>query len=211
MVCYGVANEVLSFTISKIDKVLYRLENPVFQSAGLFLSGSRCSAAAGNSCPSSEDETCISGRQDTRNEVQHSRTPSALVPKTSVKVGSLISGDAVKAVICHNDAPDDIRGKAFSRHAHNPGYEPDRVTYGIVMEVLGHCCYLTEAEAVFYEMPLKNWVPDEHIYGLVVDLWGIIALRIQKRLGSGMYPKMPTCNSLLSTFLGVRTLAGGCT
>ncbi|KAA8540912.1 hypothetical protein F0562_024950 [Nyssa sinensis] len=34
------------------------------------------------------------------------------------------------------------------RDLQNAGFEPDKVTYSIVMEVLGHCGYLEEAEAV---------------------------------------------------------------
>ncbi|CAA0826467.1 Pentatricopeptide repeat-containing protein [Striga hermonthica] len=52
------------------------------------------------------------------------------------------------------------------------GFEPDKVMYNTVMEVLGHCDYLDEAEAVFAEMKQKNWFPDEPVYGLLVDLWG---------------------------------------
>jgi pentatricopeptide repeat protein len=40
------------------------------------------------------------------------------------------------------------------------------------MEVLGHCGYLEEAEAVFVEIKQKNWVPDEPVYGLLVVQWG---------------------------------------
>ncbi|KAA8542372.1 hypothetical protein F0562_023492 [Nyssa sinensis] len=66
-----------------------------------FLNGSRCNAADGSSCTCSEDETCVSKKQDTRNEVRHVQTPSTVVSKTSTRVGSLISGDAVKVVNSH--------------------------------------------------------------------------------------------------------------
>ncbi|KAK6123282.1 hypothetical protein DH2020_042978 [Rehmannia glutinosa] len=41
------------------------------------------------------------------------------------------------------------------RDMQSAGFEPDKVTYSIVMEVLGHCGYLDEAEAVFAEMKRK--------------------------------------------------------
>ncbi|XP_059640044.1 pentatricopeptide repeat-containing protein At1g74750-like [Cornus florida] len=70
------------------------------QSAKSFLlSASRCSAAdGGSSCTCSDDETCVSRKQQTRNEVRHVQTPPAIVSKTSTRVGPLISGDAVEVV-----------------------------------------------------------------------------------------------------------------
>ncbi|KAL0694853.1 hypothetical protein Bca4012_062033 [Brassica carinata] len=62
--------------------------------------------------------------------------------------------------------------KLYRRDMQNAGFKPDKVTYSIVMEVLGHCGYLEEAEAVFTEMQLNNWIPDEPVYGILVDLWG---------------------------------------
>ncbi|XP_057474827.1 LOW QUALITY PROTEIN: pentatricopeptide repeat-containing protein At1g18900-like [Actinidia eriantha] len=66
-----------------------------------FLSGSRCNAADGSSCTCTEDETCISRKQQTRNEVRPAQMAPAIVPKTSARVGSLMSGDAVKVVNSH--------------------------------------------------------------------------------------------------------------
>ncbi|KAI6675290.1 hypothetical protein NL676_003196 [Syzygium grande] len=71
------------------------------------------------------------------------------------------------------------------RDMQNAGYEPDKVTYSIVMEVLGHCGYLEEAEAVFVEMRQKNWT----------------------MLDAGLRPNVPTCNSLLGTFLRLHRLS----
>ncbi|KAG2321261.1 hypothetical protein Bca52824_014474 [Brassica carinata] len=58
------------------------------------------------------------------------------------------------------------------RDMQSAGFKPDKVTYSIVMVVLGHCGYLEEAEGVFAKMEEENWVPDEPVYGLLVDLWG---------------------------------------
>ncbi|PSR96659.1 Pentatricopeptide repeat-containing protein, partial [Actinidia chinensis var. chinensis] len=69
-----------------------------------FLSGSRCNAADGSSCTCTEDENCILRRQQTRNEVRPAQTAPAIVPKTSARVGSLMSGDAVKVVNSHKAA-----------------------------------------------------------------------------------------------------------
>ncbi|KAI5392872.1 hypothetical protein KIW84_060148 [Lathyrus oleraceus] len=44
------------------------------------------------------------------------------------------------------------------RDMQNAGFKPDKVTYNIVMEVLGHCGYLEEVEAVFVEMKQRNTV-----------------------------------------------------
>lgn len=95
----------------------------------------------------------------------------------------------------------------------NAGYEPDKVTYSIVMEALGHCGYLEEVESIFIEMGQKNWVPDEPVYGLLVDLWGK-AGRVDKAsqwyrsmLEAGLHPNVPTCNSLLGAFLRVHRLS----
>uniref|UniRef100_A0ACD5YLM9 Uncharacterized protein n=1 Tax=Avena sativa TaxID=4498 RepID=A0ACD5YLM9_AVESA len=86
------------------------------------------------------------------------------------------------------------------------GFRPDKITYSIVMEVLGHCGHLDEAEAVFLEMR-RDWAPDEHVYGLLVDLWGRSG-NVGKALGwyhamlqDGLQPNVPACNSLLSAFL----------
>lgn len=64
-----------------------------------FLSGSRCNAADGSSsCTCSEDETCVSRRQNLRHGGVLAQNPSTLASRTSARVGTLISGDAVKAV-----------------------------------------------------------------------------------------------------------------
>ncbi|KAG0500728.1 hypothetical protein HPP92_000800 [Vanilla planifolia] len=89
------------------------------------------------------------------------------------------------------------------------GYRPDRVTYNIVMEALGHCGYIEEAEAVFTEMK-RDCVPDEPVYGLLIDLWGK-AGNVERAhswycamIDVGLKPNTPTCNSLLSGYLRAR-------
>uniref|UniRef100_A0A5B7BIW8 Smr domain-containing protein n=1 Tax=Davidia involucrata TaxID=16924 RepID=A0A5B7BIW8_DAVIN len=88
-----------------------------------FLSGSRCNAADGSSCTCSEDETCVSRKQHTRKEVRHVQTPSTIVSKTSTRVGSLISGDAVKVVNSH-------KAKSVDRPASLPQVIPATSSLG---------------------------------------------------------------------------------
>lgn len=76
-----------------------------------FFSGSRCNAADGSSsCTCTEDETCVSRKQNPRNEVQHGPAPPTLASKTSARAGSLISGDAVKVVNSHK--PESVKHPA---------------------------------------------------------------------------------------------------
>lgn len=86
------------------------------------------------------------------------------------------------------------------------GIRPDKITYSIVIEVLAQCGHLEETEMVFTEMQ-QDWVPDEPVYGLLVDLWGKAGnvdkamFWYQSMLSAGLRPNVPTCNSLLSAFL----------
>ncbi|CAA6659021.1 unnamed protein product [Spirodela intermedia] len=86
------------------------------------------------------------------------------------------------------------------------GFRPDKITYCIVMEILGHCGHLGEAEALFMEMK-QDFVPDEPAYGLLVDMCGKAGdadkawAWYQSMLSAGLRPNVPTCNSLLSAFL----------
>ncbi|KAL5721390.1 hypothetical protein ACHQM5_005042 [Ranunculus cassubicifolius] len=103
--------------------------------------------------------------------------------------------------------------KLYYRDMQDAGFQPDKVTYSIIMEVLGHYGYLNEAEEVFDEMKRKNWIPDEPVYGLLVDLWRKAgnpdkALAwYQAMLDAGLLPNVPTCNSLLSAFLRAHRFA----
>ncbi|XVF50203.1 hypothetical protein PTKIN_Ptkin04bG0077200 [Pterospermum kingtungense] len=62
-------------------------------------------------------------------------------------------------------------------------------------------------------MKRKKWVPDEPVYGLLVDLWGKAGNMekawqwYQAMLEAGLCPNVPTCNSLLSAFLRVHRLS----
>ncbi|PON86061.1 Smr domain containing protein [Trema orientale] len=62
-----------------------------------FLSGSRCNAADGSSCTCSEDETCVSRRQHHRHGGALAQNPT-LSSRTTARVGTFISGDAVKVI-----------------------------------------------------------------------------------------------------------------
>lgn len=92
------------------------------------------------------------------------------------------------------------------RDMQSAGFRPDKITYSIVMEALGHWGQLNEAENVFLEMQ-QYWVPDEPVYGLLVDMWGKVGnvekarAWFQSMLDAGLWPNVPTCNSLLSAFL----------
>jgi pentatricopeptide repeat protein len=93
------------------------------------------------------------------------------------------------------------------------GLRPDKITYSIVIEVLARCGHLEETETVFSEMQ-QDWVPDEPVYGLLVDLWGKAGnvdkamSWYQSMLNAGLRPNVPTCNSLLSAFLRTQRYAG---
>ncbi|KAJ1691726.1 hypothetical protein LUZ63_015881 [Rhynchospora breviuscula] len=92
------------------------------------------------------------------------------------------------------------------------GLRPDKITYSIVIEVLARCGHLDETETVFAEMQ-QDWVPDEPVYGLMVDLWGKAGnvdkamFWYQSMLNAGLRPNVPTCNSLLSAFLRTQRYA----
>ncbi|CAL0319940.1 unnamed protein product [Lupinus luteus] len=61
-----------------------------------FLSGSRCNGADGNSCTCAEDETCVSRRQERKNEILNVQKPASIVSKTTSGVeGNVISGNIV--------------------------------------------------------------------------------------------------------------------
>ncbi|GFZ12076.1 pentatricopeptide repeat (PPR) superfamily protein [Actinidia rufa] len=90
-----------------------------------FLSGSRCNAADGSSCTCTEDETCISRKQQTRNEVRPARMAPVIVPKTSARVGSLMSGDTVKAVNSHKAENSNVRWE-WNVHQLTQNYVVDR-------------------------------------------------------------------------------------
>ncbi|KAJ3674649.1 hypothetical protein LUZ60_005265 [Juncus effusus] len=88
----------------------------------------------------------------------------------------------------------------------NAGFKPDKITYSIVIEVLGQNGRLEETEQVFTQME-KDWIPDEPVFGLLVDLWGKSGnvdkakFWYNSMLKAGLRPNVPTCNSLLSAFL----------
>lgn len=92
------------------------------------------------------------------------------------------------------------------RDMHAAGFRPDQVTYSIVMEALAHCGHTEEAEAVFAEMR-RYCIPDEPVYGILVDMWGK-AGNVERAcawyramVDGGLKPNIPTGNSLLSAYL----------
>ncbi|GAA0164056.1 hypothetical protein LIER_19781 [Lithospermum erythrorhizon] len=62
-----------------------------------FFSGSRCNTPDGSSCTCTEDETCISRRPQTRDEIQKPRSSSTIVSKASA-VGSVVPAGGGKTV-----------------------------------------------------------------------------------------------------------------
>lgn len=70
-----------------------QLSNLSSSARSFFLGGTRCGAADGSSCTCSEDETCVSGRQQTRNNVLLAQKPSTLV---STRIDTSIPVDAKK-------------------------------------------------------------------------------------------------------------------
>lgn len=71
-----------------------QLSNLSSSARSFFLSGSRCSATDGSSsCTCSEDETCVSTRQQPRNSILLAQKPSNIGSKTSARVEASVSGD----------------------------------------------------------------------------------------------------------------------
>lgn len=91
-----------------------------------FLGGSRCTAADGSSCTCSDDDTCISKRHHT------SKTTSTLIPKSAVRVGSLLPGDAVKALnTSKNEIADYPASLTQVTSTSNALRRPDIVSYAV--------------------------------------------------------------------------------
>ncbi|XP_022135050.1 pentatricopeptide repeat-containing protein At1g18900 [Momordica charantia] len=91
-----------------------------------FLSGSRCNGADGSSCTCSEDETCVSQRQNARIEILPSSKPSTLVarPNSSARLGTLIAEDAAKVIVSHKTDKVDL--SIAVRPVTNTGPSPQR-------------------------------------------------------------------------------------
>ncbi|KAJ6293956.1 hypothetical protein OIU76_022100 [Salix suchowensis] len=70
-----------------------QLSNLSSSARSFFLSGSRCSADGSSSCTCSEDETCVSTRQQPRNSILLAQKPSNFRTKTSARVEASVSGD----------------------------------------------------------------------------------------------------------------------
>ncbi|XP_052180524.1 pentatricopeptide repeat-containing protein At1g74750-like isoform X2 [Diospyros lotus] len=66
-----------------------------------FFSGSRSSASDGSSCTCTDDETCVSRKQHTGEDVCNAQTPPTLASTTKARPGSMISADAGKMISCH--------------------------------------------------------------------------------------------------------------
>ncbi|KAK7304582.1 hypothetical protein VNO77_42465 [Canavalia gladiata] len=67
-----------------------------------FLSGSRCNAGDGNSCTCAEDETCVSRRQQRKNEDSLVHKQSSVVSNTTSQVeGTLVSGNMANGPASH--------------------------------------------------------------------------------------------------------------
>lgn len=99
-----------------------------------FLSGSRGSAADGSSCTCSEDETCIPRRQQIINENLHTKRPSTPFLRTSERVGTIISGDAVEGFSSQSPCVDQIASPKQVASTPRPLGRSDDVSYAICTE-----------------------------------------------------------------------------
>ncbi|CAH2036915.1 unnamed protein product [Thlaspi arvense] len=76
-----------------------QISNLTSTARSYFLSGSRTSAADGNPCAYTDDETCVSRRQQLRKEAaQTEKRPSSIVRNPSL-VGSILPGEVCKPVV----------------------------------------------------------------------------------------------------------------
>ncbi|RDY08640.1 Pentatricopeptide repeat-containing protein, partial [Mucuna pruriens] len=103
-----------------------------------FLSGSRCNAADGNSCTCAEDETCVSRRQQRKNEdlLVQKQKPSSIVAKTtSHVVETLVSGNLANGPASHKAGGVEQSGRV--QQIRSTSYAPsksDSVTYACVID-----------------------------------------------------------------------------
>ncbi|KAJ4836506.1 hypothetical protein Tsubulata_036209 [Turnera subulata] len=81
-----------------------QLSNLSSSARSFFLSGTRCGAADGSSCTCSEDETCVSRRQQPRNNILLAQKPSILLSKTAERAETSIPVDA-KSVLLAQQSP----------------------------------------------------------------------------------------------------------
>ncbi|KAI4343825.1 hypothetical protein L6164_011130 [Bauhinia variegata] len=103
--------------------------------------GSRCNAADGNgsTCTCSEDEPCMSRRQNGENEVLLAQKPPTLVSKTTPGVGgTLVSRDSVNALCSHKaeyvNQSGYVQGIVSTP---NPSRKSDSVTYACNIDGVG--------------------------------------------------------------------------
>ncbi|XP_027335973.1 pentatricopeptide repeat-containing protein At1g74750 [Abrus precatorius] len=119
----------------------------------LFLSGSRCNAADGNSCTCAEDETCVSRSQQKKKDDLLAQKPSSLVSKTASQVeGSLVLGRA-------SNGPASLKVESVDQSGHvqqvrSSSVTPSRsetVTYGFVVDgVQNHVAHTSINADQFY-------------------------------------------------------------
>lgn len=98
-----------------------------------FLSGSRCNAADGNSCTCAEDETCVSRRQQRKNEDLLLQKPSSLVSKNTSQVEGTLRKSANRPG-SHKALGVDQSGRAQVRSTSSPSSKSDSVTYACVVD-----------------------------------------------------------------------------
>lgn len=146
-----------------------------------FLSGSRCNAADGSSCTCSDDETCISRKQNTRNEVRHPQTPSPIVPKTSIRAGSLIAEDAVKNL--HSNKAETVKHPAASL----PQVIPTSSSVG-----RADCVSYASVDAMHSSLPIGDQFVKAGI-AAVTFLSDLVNYKIPMSDGSGMHSSHQNC------------------
>lgn len=97
-----------------------------------FLSGSRCNAPDANSCTCNEDETCVSRRQETKNENLLMQKPSSVSKTTSLVERTLVSGNSASS---HKVKGIDQSGSVQQvRSNSSPSSKSDSVTYACVAD-----------------------------------------------------------------------------
>ena len=146
-----------------------------------FLSGTRCNAADGNPCTCAEDETCMSRRQQIKNEVLYAQNPSSPVSKTASGVGVLVSGNSVNGPASHKaEGVDQSASVQQVRSTSRPSSIPDSVTYASVADgVQNHAAHSPSLNAdQFYRAGIAavNFLSDLVNYKLPLsDGMGILS------------------------------------
>ncbi|KAL4391501.1 hypothetical protein HN51_012606 [Arachis hypogaea] len=145
------------------------------------LGGTRCNAADGNSCTCSEDETCVSRRQDVKNEVLSAQKPSSAASRAISGVEVLVSGNSANGPASHKiEGADQSTCVQQIRSTSSPSSIPNSVTYASLADgVQNHSAHSTPLNAdQFYRAGIAavNFLSDLVNYKLPIsDGMGILS------------------------------------